>query len=93
MNNNQIITTIAGKYANRCDNDFDAYKSAKAFLLWLCDDFCLVEKDKVVALLKSAMQQQDAGTMTRNTTTLFTGVGKEVAVCQLFPEIAKEVEK
>lgn len=97
------ITALAREYAEECAKGFapadmpNCLKNeatgilvcnAEDMLKWLLHRYCLVEKERVKEIIKSA----DNLILARDTTKQNIGIGMKGAIRNIFPEIAREVE-
>lgn len=78
-------------YERPIDMDID-YDSAKRFLTWLSQRYCIVEKSKVIAEYKRVIEAVEA--MRKwNLTLSEEKLAKADLLISLFPSIAKEIEE
>lgn len=78
-------------YERPIDMDID-YDSAKRFLTWLSQRYCIVEKDKVKEEFETSTHNYEVSGGLRPYRQQYF-LGRCAAVKALFPSIAKEIEE
>ena len=92
------ITALAREYAEwvtEAEGGNNAYipaeiAMASAFLHWLCDRYCLVDKEKLKRVIKLHIEKSSE--RNNSSQVWFYHKGSANTLEYLFPEIAKEVE-